>query len=242
MSEYIRPAIKSRVFYDENGRVIDYGARWPDSPPEESYSVTAHPERFAPLHTVVDALVQYLVNNYQVRVDEGVHLLETLGAREFSVPGPDEVDRVVRLTPNDGDCSPLSFICTSYPGVRVAAGEFGVFYYPNCGCDACDETWDSAAQAMEEDALAVISGGYREMVDLIPLRKIGYQRSAGISVGPGRTYGWEIKGPDMSFSRSSVGDASGIPVRTLKAVNKRLKELTKVTPNGYWKAWERRNA
>lgn len=57
MSSYLRPAIDSPVFRDDDNQVIDYGCRWPDSPPDDAYSVDRHPERFAPLHRVADALV-----------------------------------------------------------------------------------------------------------------------------------------------------------------------------------------
>ncbi|WP_424980865.1 DUF6226 family protein [Microbacterium sp. S308A+] len=35
---------------------MSYGSRWGGSPPEDSYSVETNLERFAPLHTVADAL------------------------------------------------------------------------------------------------------------------------------------------------------------------------------------------
>ena len=46
--------------------VIEYGNRWASrggTPPEDSYSVDEHPERFAPLHTVAAALIDYLVDD-----------------------------------------------------------------------------------------------------------------------------------------------------------------------------------
>ncbi|MFZ1382234.1 MAG: hypothetical protein WAS54_05515 [Scrofimicrobium sp.] len=58
----------------------------------------------------------------------------------------------------------------------------------------------------------------------------------------GRTYGWSIKGPAGSFGRSSLGDANGVPIKALRAVDKRLKELVKSTPGGSWEPWPKRSA
>lgn len=41
--------------------VIDYGNRWGnDSPPEDTYSFDPHPQRFAPIHTIGEALIAHL--------------------------------------------------------------------------------------------------------------------------------------------------------------------------------------
>src|SRR5438309_1731439 len=68
MSEYTRPAVEARDFRDESGAVIPYGARWTGSPPDGSYSRVSNPERFAPLHTVADALIEHLRAAYRVDV------------------------------------------------------------------------------------------------------------------------------------------------------------------------------
>jgi len=60
MPEYTRPAIKTQDFRDEFGAVIRYGTRWTGAPPDDSYSRVSNPERFTPLHTVADALIEYL--------------------------------------------------------------------------------------------------------------------------------------------------------------------------------------
>ena len=61
MSSYVRPLIEAPVFRDADGAVINYGSRWHGSPPEDTYSVDTHPERFAPLHVVADALIGLFV-------------------------------------------------------------------------------------------------------------------------------------------------------------------------------------
>jgi hypothetical protein len=67
---YRRPTIAPTVFGDADGRVIEYGDRWPDhTPPADSYSVNSNLERFAPLHRVAEALLEWLITTYDVCVD-----------------------------------------------------------------------------------------------------------------------------------------------------------------------------
>jgi hypothetical protein len=55
MADYTRPTINGR----ELGAVIRYGARWTGSPPDGSYSRVSNPERFEPLQTIADALIEH---------------------------------------------------------------------------------------------------------------------------------------------------------------------------------------
>jgi len=58
---YVRPALDLGIYLDEQGRAIPYGRRWGmGHPPEDTYSVTRHPERFAPLLEVASALRAYV--------------------------------------------------------------------------------------------------------------------------------------------------------------------------------------
>jgi hypothetical protein len=117
VSEYVRPVLPKQVFYDAEGNIIDYGNRWRGQlPPDDTYSVDSHPERFAPLHTVADALIQHLRDTYAVTVSEEVALVSDL------IGTPDDVVRAVRVTPANADGAPLTFVFTSYPGITVHAG------------------------------------------------------------------------------------------------------------------------
>jgi hypothetical protein len=69
VSAYQRPSIDARVFRNADGLLIDYGNRWAGSPPEDTYSVDTHPERFAPLHEVADALITHVCDSYDVEVE-----------------------------------------------------------------------------------------------------------------------------------------------------------------------------
>ena len=142
---YVRHALPPLTFHDDRGEVIRYGRRWPDGiAPEESYSRESHPERFAPLLLVVDALVEHLSREYEVE------------ARRES--GEDGTERVV-LEPARGA---RVVITPTVPSVSVEAGAHFHAIVPSCICDACDETAETAADELERILLSVAAGGFRE--------------------------------------------------------------------------------
>lgn len=167
MAGYVRPAMPRTVHRDAAGALIDYGHRWGVRPaPVESYSVVTHGERFAPLHTVADALIAALIGGYDVVVSrDRSHAADLLRTPERNVAA-------TRLTPRAPDAASLTFVHTAFPGVLVHAGVLHDFRYPNCGCDACDETAETQADGMERLTFAVVTGRYREQVR--HGRRIGY--------------------------------------------------------------------
>lgn len=215
MSAYVRPSIESRVFVDADGEVIDYGHRWPDSPPTEAYSVTTQPERYAPLHTVAAALIEHLRDTYDVEIEEGDHLVaDLLAAPSWDVP------RAVRVSPRDPACAPLTFVFTAFPGLLLHAGLLRDFPFPLCGCDACDTTWQREADDLEKLVLAVVDGNYSESVE----RRDGE---------PAAWY--QVRYPSGSSGGSS--SATTIEPDRLAAAERVLDQL----PSG-WAAWPRRRA
>ncbi len=200
MSSYQRPSIDSPVVHDTHGRVIDYGSRWSGLPPEEMYSVDTHPERFAPLHTVADALITHLCATYDVQLTEGEEI-----ALDMLRPAPEFV-RAVRIRPKDPACAALTFVFTAYPGVLLHAGLLHDFFYPLCGCDACDDVWTTEADDLEQQVLAVVTGHYRESID------------DGLAVEYAFTF------PDGS--RSGRSDVQDFPADRLEAAMPVLQRLT----------------
>ncbi|MDF2509921.1 MAG: hypothetical protein K0Q52_3780, partial [Microbacterium sp.] len=187
---FTRPALAVPDFVDDGGRVIHYGSRWPDgSPPEEAYSRVSHPERFAPVLSVVDALVGYLETWYDVDVD-----------RRSEESG----DRVFHLRPTTG---PTVTVTATPESVRIEAGALFRDVTPTCTCDACDETAESAADQIEETLLTIAAGGLREVFPVGQRRWLhtelrtpdGGRRSSG--------------GPDRSLSAERVDDAAGVLAR-----------------------------
>lgn len=213
VTDYTRPAIDSPVFRDAAGQVIDYGNRWDGSPPEDTYSVGTHPERFAPVHTVANALIEHLSVTYDVDVVEGDHVVGDL------LYAPSDPVRAVRLVPSDPASASLTFVLTGYPGLYLHAGFLHDFHYPSCGCDACDSTWHAEADELEQDVLAAVSGGYRE------------------SVGPGQRPWLEYEMKYPGGGHSGRGESEAIPAERLKVARQALRDL----PSG-WAAWPPRTA
>jgi hypothetical protein len=157
---YHRPPIAAELFRDADGAVIPYGHRWPQGPREDAYSVTRHPERFQPLHTVAEALIDWLAASYLVRVEDNPSTASDLSILV------DSVVRAVRLTPAGGAAG-LTIAFTAFPGVLVHAGDSRDIRYPVCGCDACDESWENLADHLETLVRTVVAG-YSEVIATEP--------------------------------------------------------------------------
>ena len=147
---YVRPGIPSLEFRDDSGAVIPYGERWGMAGPrEDTYSVTAHPERFAPLHDVARTLMDSL----------GVE--PTGGGAVFGPLGPQQS---LRFDPPNTDAAPIVIALTEFPGVRVRAGAYYSAAFPTCGCDACDEGLLDMVEQLEQAVFAILDGRFSESV------------------------------------------------------------------------------
>ena len=206
----MRPVIDPLVFRDVDGRIIDYGNRWGlTAPPEDTYSAETNLERFAPLHTIADALVAHLSRTFDVEVSRDSAFADDL------LNVPDDVVRVVRVTPKAVNTADVTFVFTAYPSVIVHAGALLDLRYPSCGCDACDSTWESEADEMEWEVAAIADGHLRESVD-------------------SKWFGFSISTPDSQHH----GGNSRIRPSLAKRVEEAKLTLGAV-PNG-WEAWPRR--
>jgi hypothetical protein len=210
MPEYTRPTIKAREFRDESGAVIPYGTRWAGSPPDDSYSPVNNPERFAPLQTMADALIEHLRAAYRAEI-----------AALPRSPTTSATAKLIAVTPEQADAAPLVFRFTDFPGVEIRAGVRYNAAFPACGCDACDERWEDAVDAMERLVFAVADGRFSERIVLLP-------RSAGKAVVEHRieTLGGAVQS----------GVAHGVqPDSALRNDAARLDRL----PGARWQPWTR---
>lgn len=158
---YVRPPMDSPHFVDDAGAYIPYGYRWgSDGPPPDAYSRTTHPERFAPLVEVARALVDHLIDAYDVDVSDTAMLPGWMAAAE--VGSGSYPMTVTRLTPRNPASAPLTFIETALPGVCVLAGAACTVSVPQCGCDACDEGLLEQADRLEALVFAVLDGNFQE--------------------------------------------------------------------------------
>ncbi|BDV29376.1 DUF6226 family protein [Microbacterium terricola] len=80
MTQYARPAIPDTVYRDEGGEPIDYGHRWgEESPSQDAYSRTSNLERFAPLHTVAEALIGWASRTFDIVVERDLDVAADRG-------------------------------------------------------------------------------------------------------------------------------------------------------------------
>lgn len=213
MHAYLRPTVEDDVFRDATGAVITYGDRWgAPGPPEEAYSVTTHPDRFRPLHTVADALVTHLGTSYDVEVSSGSTV-------PGGASGGPEIVRTTELRPRDARATPMTITHTAFPGVVVHAGVLLDAAYPACGCDACDDTWQEQADDLEWLVGAVVAGRFREWVT---------RRG-------GRTWVGHSLGADGGRASSGESVADALPADRLRAAAAVLRES-----HSGWAAWPTR--
>lgn len=212
LARYRRPAIPTAVFTDDAGAPIRYGERWrAGSTPDDAYERVTHPERFGPLHDVADALIGFLLDEYDARANEG---------QEFAVGSPalpTQIVRAMRVTPTAPDAPSLTFVFTGFPGVMVMAGALYQEAFPFCGCDACDESVTVKADALEGLVFAVIEGGFAE----------------AYPAGTVQWYAHAIMAPDASGWSSGSTDVDAEPADRLESARRRLAELA----HG-WQPWD----
>lgn len=145
----IRPAFRMpplpQRWQGADGREHAYGERWGvDAPSEDAYSRVTHPERYAPLHEVADALVAHLLTEYECTASPDA----TVG-REL---------RAVRVQSAPGTAA-VRIAWTEFPGVLADLGGDISVTAPVCGCDACDEALEHAAEQCCDRVLTAVSQG-----------------------------------------------------------------------------------
>lgn len=141
---FIMPPLPTGRWLDAQGREIHFGSRWGmGAAPEDAYSRVTHPERYAPLHDVADALVAHLMAEYDCVAEE-----DTAEAHEV---------RAVWMRPASGRGFRLAW--TTFPGVRAGLGGDVDEAAPICGCDACDQPLEQAAEQFCDRVLAFVRQG-----------------------------------------------------------------------------------
>lgn len=202
----------------------------------KTYSVITHPERFAPLHTVAEALIDYLTVRFEASSSENPAFAADL------MHSRNDVLRAVRITPASTDASPLTFVFTTDPGVLIHAGLLHDFPFPDCGCDACDETAEAAAEGLGEIAMAVAQGRYQETYDAgverprPPGRWVPWPASPRMALPgplPGLLpAGYRIVAPDGSSRARGEASLGSYPADRLATAKARLERL-----DDGWQPW-----
>ena len=216
MSSYSRPPFPELTFRDAEGHVIAYGDRWPDGDgPDDTYEVVSHPERFEPLHTIADALVEHLVAEYDVAIAD----TPDPARPEFRRNDGSGFERCVRLVPSDPSAAALTFLYYPFPAVTVHAGLLHWEPFPGCACDHCDETADGAADELEQLVFAVVDGGLGEQLSSAREERI------------------ELRSADGEMNQSSFGPEPNLTTDEVASVRTKLERI-----DGWWAAWPRRNS
>ena len=193
--------------------------RWgPEGPSEEAYSSVTNTERFRPLHQMALELFIRLEAEFDVDRIEGYGLDSEIENR-FELARPP-----VRLTPRGGSRGPITIVFTAFPGIVVRVGRWHTDWFPNCGCNACDETAAGEVERLNEVLDDVTAGRFGEAIE-IPWSS--FMRS-----------GWvETKFWSPDESRSSTRSRFRVRVDRVRALEmsgggRRL--------NVNWKPWLRR--
>ena len=111
--------------------------------------------RYRALHVGAKATVEALVEDFDVRCDDGAGVDREL-ARHAAV------EDSVRVEPLAAGAAPIVVGFTTFPGLVLQCGRWFVASYPRCGCDACDEGETDLARTFESTVAAVAAGHFRE--------------------------------------------------------------------------------
>ncbi|MYE55309.1 MAG: hypothetical protein F4X34_08980 [Chloroflexi bacterium] len=130
-----------------------------EGPPDEAYSRVTEPERFWPLHEWTLEVVDRLLTEYDVTLEES-KLTDT--ELELSTL----VRPIMKLTPSQDSCAPITIAFTDFPGITVRVGRWVTDKFPSCGCDACDEMPDEEFEGLTELLDDVVAGRFRESMRL----------------------------------------------------------------------------
>lgn len=130
-----------------------------ESPTDPAYSRVTNPERFQPLHPAMLEIIGRLENVFEVERTEGYGLDEEL-EKGLGLARPD-----VRLTPKDPEAAPIVVAFSTFPGLYVRFGRWYIEPFPDCGCDACDESAEAETERLEDIVDDVTAGRIRESIE-----------------------------------------------------------------------------
>ena len=131
--------------------------RWgAEGPPEDAYSRVTNAERFRSIHQMALDMLARLEAEFDVDRMEGYGQDDEMEEHiELARPS-------IKLTPRGDSRAPITMVFTAFPGIGVKVGRWHSRWFPNCGCDACDETAEDEYSKLEELVEAAVSGRFRE--------------------------------------------------------------------------------
>ncbi len=112
-------------------------------------------------------IIGRLENDFEVERTERRGLDEELEKGQ-NLARPD-----VALTPNDSDAAPIAVAFTTFPGLHVRFGRWYIEPFPDCGCDACDESTGDEIERLGDMVDDVTAGRFRETIEIPALSFMG---------------------------------------------------------------------
>ena len=131
----------------------------PGGPPEEAYSRVTDADRFSPLHDWTLEAVARLQSEYDVA-------LEDRGVSDTELEQATLARPILKLTPAQDSCAPVTIALTDFPGLAVRFGHWATDWFPSCGCDACDEMPEGEFERFAKLLDDVVAGRFRESLEL----------------------------------------------------------------------------
>jgi hypothetical protein len=110
------------------------------------------------LHRFAAELLESLGREYDVEQTER-HGLDSELERDATMLRP-----TVSLVPADKAAAPIAVAFSGFPGLRVRFGVWCTMAFPDCGCDACNETAEGEAARLKSFIDDVIEGRFREAI------------------------------------------------------------------------------
>lgn len=180
-----------------------------EQPPDEAYGRVTNPERFRPLHHGVLEMLDALETRFDVERVEGYGLdkeLEGFSRQPASRPA-------ITLKPMRPDSAPITVVFTNFPGLHIRFGRWFRDSFPDCGCDACDESAEGEIERVTKLIDSLTAGGFREAVfhSPVPLISSIVDAVKQTFTLPIRRYPStaELRRSEARYSPSGVGDLTG---------------------------------
>lgn len=128
------------------------------TPDPDAYSRVSNPERFQPL-------IEFVID----RFGELHRTFDVAQSEAFAMGSADELQPFVAsrspitLTPRSTASAPLAVAFTIFPGVLMRCGYWRIEAFPQCGCDACQETAEDEIVQFSRVVDAVVGGRFHEV-------------------------------------------------------------------------------
>lgn len=153
-------------------------------PDPDAYSRVSNPERFQPLVDFIVDRIGALVRTFDVAQSDIFQFGRADGVQSFLPSRPP-----IMLTPRSAAASPLAVAFTNFPSVLMRCGHWRIESFPQCGCDACQETVEEEIARFSRTVDAVVEGRFYEVATRPLLGRAAIRHEFRDADGIGRSGG-----------------------------------------------------